>query len=100
MGEKRTKEARGRWSACTAGGCNDVENLTVPKSLRTGTGTIRQESFMLSRLSVPQTPGVKPCVCPVLRGFGPLRFSHIVADARRTRRPPAPGFFLVFGTGW
>ena len=37
-----------------AGGCNDVENLSIPKSLRTGTGAIRQESFMLSQLSAPQ----------------------------------------------
>ena len=54
MKAKRTKSARGRWSACTAGGCNDVENLSIPKSLRTGTGAIRQESFMLSQLSAPQ----------------------------------------------
>ena len=37
MKAKRTKSARGRWSACTAGGCNDVENLSIPKSLRTQT---------------------------------------------------------------
>ena len=54
MKAKRTKSARGRWSACMAGGCNDVENLSIPKSLRTGTGAIRQESFMLSQLSAPQ----------------------------------------------
>mgnify|MGYP001623807726 CR=1 FL=1 len=59
MKAKRTKSARGRWSACTAGGCNDVENLSIPKSLRTGTGAIRQESFMLSRLSAPQAQCVK-----------------------------------------
>ncbi len=40
---------------CVYGGrCNDVENLSIPKSLRTGTGAIRQESFMLSQLSAPQ----------------------------------------------
>ena len=41
-----------------AGGCNDVENLSIPKSLRTGTGAIRQESFMLSQLSAPQAESV------------------------------------------
>ena len=41
LGEKRTKTFRGRWEACAAGGCRDVENLDLPKPLRTGTGAIR-----------------------------------------------------------
>ena len=76
-----------------------MENLGVPKPLRTGTGAIQQESFMLSRFSAPQTPGGKPCVCPVLQGFGAPRFSHSFADARRTPIPPAPDSFLAFGEG-
>ena len=96
FGLKRTKAGRERWHGCSAGGCRKVENLTIPKPLRTGTGAIRQESFMLSHLSAPQTQGVWPFVCPVLRGSGTLRFSHTSADARRTHRPPAPGCFLCF----
>ena len=96
---KRTKAARGRWYAWTAGGCSDVENLTVPKPLRTGTGAIRQEFFINSRLSAPQAQCVWHFACPVLRGFGTLRFSHIAADARRPRIPPASGGFLGVGAG-
>ena len=94
---KRTKAGRGRWEACTAGGCKDVENLTVPKPLRTGTGAIRQELLINSHLSAPQIRCVQHLICPVLRGFGTPRFSHVPADARRTRLPPAPACFLFFG---
>ena len=95
---KRTKAARGRWHTCTAGGCGKTENLTVPGPLGPGTGAIRQESFMLSHLSAPQTPGLKPCVCPGPDGSGMLRFSHLPADARRTRMPPAQGVFRPLAT--
>ncbi|MFR7971656.1 MAG: hypothetical protein ACLU8C_04620 [Lacrimispora saccharolytica] len=49
-----------------------MENLTVPKPLRAGTGAIRQESFMLSRLSAPQAQCEKHFVCPV-HGCRPRR---------------------------
>ena len=52
------KAGRGRWYGGTAGGCEDVETLNVPKCLRTGTGAIHQEIFMISRFSAPQTPGL------------------------------------------
>ena len=51
---------------------------------------------MLSHLSAPQTPGLKPCVCPGPSGPGTLRFSRLPADARRTRIPPAPGRFRPY----
>ena len=90
----------GRWSVCAAGGCFDVENLSVPKPLRTGTGAIHQECLMHSRFSAPQAQCVWHFACPVLRDFGALRFSHIAADARRTHRPPAPVRFLGIEGGW
>ena len=98
-GGKRTKSARARWEAWTAGGWKDAENLIVPESLRTGTGAIRQESFMLSHLSAPQAQCVRHFAWPVLRNFGTLRFSRIFSDARRPRLPPAPGWFLAVASG-
>ena len=95
---ERTKAASGRWHAWTAGGCSDVENLTIPKSLRTGTGAIHQEIFMISRFSAPQAQCGQHFACPVLRDFGMLRFSHIAADARRPRIPPAPACFLTLAS--
>ena len=56
----RTEAAGSSRHACAAGGCKDAENLTVPKPLRTGTGAIRQEFLINSRLSAPQASGVKP----------------------------------------
>ena len=82
-----------------AGGCKDMENLTVPKPLRTGTGVIRKELLINSLLSTPQAQCGKHFACPVLRSFGALRFSHDFSDARRPHIPPAPGRFLVFGHG-
>ena len=58
-----------------AGGCNDVENLSIPKSLRTGTGAIRQESFMLSQLSAPQAQCGKHFAWSARKGFCALRVS-------------------------
>ena len=87
---KNQKASRGRGSACAAGGCIGVENLGVPNPRRTGTGAIRWELLINSHLSAPQAQCVWHFACPVLRGFGALRFSHIAADARRTHRPPAP----------
>ena len=52
-----------------AGGCKNMENLNVQKPLRTGTGAIRQEFFINSRLSAPQAQCEKHFACPVLRGF-------------------------------
>ena len=79
-------------AACVwAGGCKGAENLTVPKPRRTGTGAIRQEFLINSRLSAPQAPGVKPFACPARRDSRALRFSRTFADARphahRLRRP-------------
>ena len=68
----RTKKSLSGWHRRTVGGCKEPENLTVPKPLRTGTGAIHQECFMHSRFSAPQTQGVWPFVCPVLRGSGTL----------------------------
>ena len=96
---KRTKADRNRWHVCSARGCIKVENLTIPKPLRTGTGAIRQESFMLSHLSAPQAQCEKHFACPVLRSLGMLRFSHFPADARRTHMPSVPVSFLFFETG-
>ena len=53
-----TKKSLSGWHTCTAGGCGEAENLSVPKHLRTGTGAIRQELLINSRLSAPQTPGL------------------------------------------
>ena len=95
----------GRKESGTGGVCvrraaaNDVETLNVPKPRRTGTGAIRSESFMLSQLSAPQAQCVWHFACPVLRGFGTLRVSHIFADARRTHTPAVPDSFLVVGCG-
>ena len=99
FGVRRTKNSLNGWHTCTAGGCGKTENLTVPGPLGPGTGAIRQESFMLSHLSAPQTPGLKPCVCPGPSGLGTLRFSRLPADARRTRMPPSQGVFLFSGSG-
>ena len=49
-----TKKSLSVWYPCAAGGCKEAENLSVPKSLRTGTGAIRQEFLINSRLSAPQ----------------------------------------------
>ena len=94
-GGKRTKSALDGWHTCTAGGCRKTENLTAPEPLGSGTGAIRQESFMLSHLSAPQAQCVRHFAWPVLRNFGTLRFSRIFSDARRPRLPPGPGWFLV-----
>ena len=49
-----TKKSLSVWHPCATGGCKEAENLSVPKSLRTGTGAIRQELLINSRLSAPQ----------------------------------------------
>ena len=41
-----TKKSLSVWHPCATGGCKEAENLSVPKSLRTGTGAIRQEFFL------------------------------------------------------
>ncbi len=64
-------------------GCGGMENLNGAAARRTGTGAIRQECLMHSRLSAPQAQGMKPFACPVLRAAAPLRFSHTPADAPR-----------------
>ena len=64
-----TKSSQRRGGACPWDGCKVVENLSVPKPLRTGTGAIRQEllinssqrssdsGFVTLRLSRP--PGLR-----------------------------------------
>ena len=94
---RRTKNSLSVWHTCTAGGCGETENLTVPEPFEPGTEAIRQEFLINSRLSASQTPGLKPCVCPDPSGPGTLRFSRLPADARRTRMPHAQGVFLFSG---
>ncbi len=36
-----TKKSLSVWHPCATGGCKEAENLSVPKSLRTGTGALR-----------------------------------------------------------
>src|SRR5699024_1145879 len=90
-----TKAAQGRGGACIGDGCWNVENLNARTPLRMGTGAIRQEFFINSRLSAPQTPGWKPFVCPIRRSIRTLRFSHIPADVSDTRTTSALVCFLV-----
>ena len=81
--------------AGAAGGCGRGEILNVPGVFRPGTGAIRRERLIRSLFSAPQAPGVKPFACPGRNDPGALRFSHIPSDARRTRQPSSPLFFLV-----
>ena len=96
----------GRKTPCAGGirvrraAAGEVENLSVPEPPGSGTGAIRRELLINSHLSAPQTPGLMPCVCPGPDGPGMLRFSHLPADARRTRMPPAQGVFLFVGSGY
>ena len=66
---------RGRWYAWTAGDCKDMENLTVPKPLRTGTGVIRKELLINSLLSTPQAQCGKHFAWSARKGFCALRVS-------------------------
>ena len=93
FGTRKQKNSLSVWHTCTAGGCGETENLTVPEPFEPGTEAIRQEFLINSRLSASQTPGLKPCVCPGPSGSGTLRFSRLPADARRTRMPHAQGVF-------
>ncbi len=77
-------EARG--PAGAADGCEDGEILNGSVLWRTGTGAIRQEFLINSRLSAPQAQDVKSFACPVRQGAEPLRVSPIFADVRRTGR--------------
>ncbi len=73
----------------TAGGCGNVENLSAPEVFRPGTGAIRQEVRITSRLSAPQSLDGWSKDCPGRNASGALRFSHISADARRPHAPPS-----------
>ena len=77
--------------------CKDAENLNVPEAFRTGTGALRQECLMHSRLSAPQIPCWQHGICPVRNVSGPLRFSRLPTDARQTHRATAQALFLAFG---
>lgn len=41
-----TKKSLSVWHPCAAGICKEAENLSVPKSLWTGIGAIRQGFFL------------------------------------------------------
>ena len=56
--ERRTKTSQERGGACAGDGWRNAENLNVREPLRMGTGAIRQELLINSRLSAPQTPGL------------------------------------------
>ena len=80
-----------RWICCRI----FLECYKCPGPFWTGTGAIRQECLMHSRLSAPQAPDLWSGVCPGQNGPGTLRFSRPAPDARRTTQPPAPAFFLA-----
>ena len=96
MGFSKADESRPGQAAGGGGGrLQRCGKSNRPEVRRAGTGAIRQEFLINSRLSAPQAPGMTPCACPARRNFGTLRFSHIFADARRTPMPPAPVCFLA-----
>ncbi len=95
----RTKAGRGRRHGRTAGGCEGAENLNIPAVFQAGTGAIRQECLMHSRLSAPQNPDGWSGFCPARNAAGTLRFSRVPTDARRSPMPPSPVCFLGDGCG-
>ena len=82
-------------------GCGGAETLNVPKGCRPGTGALRQECLMHSRLSAPQAQDVLSFACPGRLPFGALRVSRPAADAPQFPMPPAPLPVLVLAAwGW
>ncbi len=90
-GQRGRQRARGGRPMRNKGCCKAAENLNVPGARRMGTGVIRQEVLITSRLSAPQAQDRKSFACPIRRAPETLRFSRGFADAFVSHRPPAPG---------
>ncbi len=78
--QRRTKDCQSRCHACAAGGCGGAENLSVPEAPGTGTGAIRQECLMHSRLWRSSGSGLAVLRLP---RSGRLRDAKIFAHPHR-----------------
>ncbi|MFQ7290004.1 MAG: hypothetical protein ACLRPV_14540 [Lacrimispora saccharolytica] len=92
-------KSRGAWGVVceSRGRLRNRGDSSVRSAIRTGTGAIRQEFFINSRLSAPQAPGTTPCACPIrltLRALGISNRSHRCPWLSHTT-PHAPLDFCV-----